>query len=121
MSYLYHRASKGTPKQLAQVTAGVAAASIYSPPANVETEITAIIIANVSNASNRWFSIWIDDDGSTYQDGQKLFHEINVEKKTTTIIDVPIFMNNTAGNLAVAAQNATDITITVYGIEYDIS
>jgi len=104
-------------KVLAQGQCPTVATSFYSPADNVITEITRIEISNTTN-STKWFSMWHDPTGTTYNDTTKLFHRIYILKNTTIELEEnnKMLMNG-AGNLAFMASVATSVTVTVYGIE----
>jgi hypothetical protein len=107
-------------KELYHNTLPDAATSVYRAVANKSTEILEFVVCNTSNAS-RWFSIWIDTDGSTYDNTTKLFHEVSISGNTTLVIPVKQWMNHPLGNIAAQAQNNSDITLTISGIEHDVS
>lgn len=120
MTYIFHKASRQTATELYQGTMPNSATTVYSPGTDEEVEITSIVISNTANV-DRWFSLWIDQDGTTYSDATILYHEIDVEFGTTLVLDTPMFMNDATGNLAVQGENNTDLNITIFGIITDIS
>ena len=106
-----------TIKQLAQSRpAGTTAASIYSPAASTETLIKTIIIANVSAGSMK-YSLFVDDNGTTYDESTAIAWEVSLAKGNTIIIDGNIMMNDSAGNLAFKVDIASSATCTVFGTE----
>ena len=120
MSYITDRQNSGTKKQLAQARLAAGAASVYSPPANTETEITSIHICNTSGSSKE-FTIYVDDDGTTYDATTVIFSTIALPANTTIEITAPIYMNNSSGNLAFFASVLNTVTVTIFGVEYDLS
>lgn len=120
MTYQPSKESFKTNKQIAQYQMEATAVSVYAPATNVETHIQTITIANTTTV-NKWFSLWIDDDGSTYDDSTIMFHEVDVEPNTTLLLEVDIYMNNKLGNLAVQAETVNNLTITLFGSETDVS
>lgn len=109
-------------KQLAQVRPGVTSpVSLYSPGANIETQITAIIICNTT-AAVASFSLYHDDDGTTYDADSQLYPAIPVaaNDSITLTFERGYFMNNAAGNLAAQSSVADALNFTVSGLEKDV-
>jgi hypothetical protein len=102
-------------KQLGQALAIVAPTSIYSPTSGT-TIITSIVVCNYSSSADA-FSIYLDDDGTTYTDTTALYRDVAIPANTTIQIDCHWGMNNTSGNLAIDAVTASRITVTVFGVE----
>ncbi len=100
--------------------ANTTAVTIYSPPVNVWTEITKVIICNTSGSSAK-FRLFLDDDGTTYDQTTALYYDAVVAADDT--IEVPsqgnngFFMNIAAGNLAVRTDTNNALTFSVFGIE----
>jgi len=106
-----------TEKQLGQLRpADTNAASIYSPGADTTGIIKTIFVANTTGVA-RTFRIFLDDDGSTYDETTTLFYDVTVARNGTEIIDSFIPMNNSAGNLAVQSGTASALNFTVMGAE----
>lgn len=106
-----------THKQLAQSRPGVtSAASIYSPGASTETTIKAIVICNTT-ASSAAFSIYIDDNGTTYDQTTALFYSSSIGANETVFVDTFLCMNDSTGNFAVQTDTASALTFTVFGAE----
>jgi hypothetical protein len=102
-------------KQLAQALATTVPTSIYSPASGI-TIIKSIVICNYSSSADA-FSIYLDDDGTTYTDATALFRDTAIPANTTVQIDCHWGMNNIAGNLAIDAVTNSRITITSFGVE----
>lgn len=105
-------------KQLGQLRpSGTTATSIYSPAASTTAIIKNIVICNTSSTSAK-FSIYLDDDGSTYSENTALSFEQSIPAKTTVVPFEGFFpMNNENGNLAVQTDSANALTFTVSGAE----
>ena len=104
-------------KQLGQARPGdTNSVSIYSPAANVTTIITHIFVCNTTGNTPA-YSIYCDDDGSTYDETSALYFANAMAANTTEKIPCFIAMNNSAGNLAVETDTADEITFTVFGSE----
>lgn len=103
---------------LDQSVLGTAPASIYSLPANIDrTEVTKIVVSNPTN-QNRWFSLWHDDDGSTFDDTTNIRSERVVNGNNyLEIVDIPE-IDNILANLGAEAQSANTITLSIYGTEF---
>ena len=104
-------------KQLGQLRpANTTAASIYSPGSGVTAIIRNITVTNVTNVATQ-FSLFHDDDGTTYDETTALFFEVDIPKKTTVQITAFTAMNDASGNLAVKTETADSLNFTVYGAE----
>ena len=104
-------------KQLGQLRpANTTAASLYSPGASTTAIIKSIIIANVSGAAAT-FRIFLDDDGTTYDETTAHYWDISIAADTTVQIDTYWAMNNSSGNLAVRTDTNDAITFSCYGVE----
>lgn len=106
------------PRLLAQLRpADTNAASIYSPRANIVAEITRILVCNVS-AAPATFRIFLDDDGTTYDETTALFWDAPLSDGIGPwIIEAGWGMKNSAGNLAVRSSVGDALTFTVFGRE----
>ncbi len=104
-----------TEKQLAQAEVPNTATSIYGGPASGTAVIRQIIVANHESTAGT-FSMWHDDDGTTYNDTTVLAEDIPIG--ANSILPMGIFIPiDTAGNFAVKADAANKMTITLYGAE----
>lgn len=104
-------------KQLGQLRpANTTAASLYSPGANTTTIIKSIVVCN-QTASSAKFRIFIDDDGTTYDETTALFFDITIGANSTDQIDTFYAMNNSSGNLAVRTDTNSALTFTCFGTE----
>jgi hypothetical protein len=102
-------------RQLAQSRPGTTGAtSAYSP--SYETTVTSVVVCNQGGTTPS-FSIYLDDDGTTYDETTALFWSVPMTTNETVIIDCEWHMTNTAGNLAVQTSIANDVTFTVFGNE----
>ena len=104
-------------KQLGQLRpANTTAASLYSPGAGVTAVIKSIVICNTT-ASAADFRIFLDDDGTTYDETTAHYFDVPIAANTTIQIDTFWAMNNSAGNLAVRTDTNDALTFTAYGVE----
>lgn len=105
-----------TEKQLGQISPSVTTAvSAYSVPDNTIGIVKNIVVCNTSTATIR-FSIYVDNDGTTYDKSTALHFEQLIRGKQTVRISGfdPIA---TAGNLAVQTSVASGLTFTINGSE----
>jgi len=94
------------------------AITVYNPLSDVITKITTIVVAN-TGSSPAWFSLWVDQTGVLKTNAKILFHEVKVDKNSSRVIQLEEFyLDGKAGGISAQAQNATDITMTINGIEY---
>lgn len=99
--------------------ANTTAASVYSPPASTETIISMVKCANVS-ALPANVRIFLDDDGTTYDETTALHWDVTVGVGETLEVTGPITMNDASGNLAVRTSVADAINFTVFGNEVSV-
>jgi len=101
--------------QLAQErVSGTTAVSIFSPSKRDRYTITSILIANTT-ASSVDFSLFHDEDGSTYDETTALFYDIPLSGNCTFLYETDIYMNDPAGNLGARTATSLALTFTVYG------
>lgn len=107
--------------QLGQLRpANTTAASLYSPASSIETQITSITICNTT-AALALFRLFIDDNGTTYDEESAMYFDITVAANDTiTLTDLKWLMNDSTGNLAVRTSVASALTFTVFGFEKDV-
>jgi len=91
-------------------------ASVYSPGASTQAIIKAIYICNQSGA-DATFRVFVDDDGSTYDQTSCLVYDETIPADSTTVLTDPICMNDATGNLAYRSSVANALTCTVFGVE----
>jgi len=105
-------------KELGQLRpANITAATIYIPPTNiVTTEVKSIFITNVSGNDAR-FRIFVDQDGTTYDEDTAIMFDVSLLKRTSVTISETIFLNNSAGSIGVRTDSPDDVNFTVYGVE----
>ena len=94
--------------------ATTSAASAYSPGASETAVIKQLTICNHESTAQTW-GLWIDNDGSTYDDDSVKFEDIAIPANTTELINCFFPMNNAAGNLAIKANANSKITISGHG------
>jgi hypothetical protein len=90
--------------------------SLYSPGANVTAVIKSIWVCNTT-ASPAAFRIFLDDDGTTYDETTAIFWDVAIAANTTIEINTFAAMNNSSGNLAVRTSVGNALTFTVFGAE----
>ncbi len=103
-------------KQLAQFEVTTVATSFYSPPADTQTIIKSMIVVNHGVASTE-YTLYHDDDGTTYDDSTTLISDLGIAKGEFDLGTANLMMNNSNGNLAIKAGSNDRLTITIYGAE----
>lgn len=106
-------------KQLGQLRpANTTAASLYSPSSGVQTVVKSIVVSN-SSGSNAACRIFVDDDGTTYDETTQIVWDVTISSASSPLtIEINICMNNSSGNLAVRTDTASALTFTAFGMEY---
>ena len=109
-------------KQLAQLRPpNTAAMTIVSKPAKSTILIKSIFIANTTNAVSN-ISLFLDQNGTTYNQTTALLYNVAVSAYTTVALDyspggIPIGADLTAGSLGVQIDVANAITFSIFGQE----
>ena len=104
--------------QLAQARpANTSTATAFT--ATKQTEITRIIIANTT-ASATTFSLYHDDDGSTYDQTTAVVYSASLAANTTQFIDGfgagCGLMIRSGGTLGIQSGTSSACTFTIYGV-----
>ena len=94
------------------------AITAYSPGTGIRTRIYQIIVANVDQAATT-FSIWIDDDGTTYDDTTAIADTVSCSSGVIVNFEFPsgLPMNIAAGNLAILSSTTNSHNFTIIGEE----
>ena len=92
------------------------ATSLYSPGASTTTIIKSIVVCNQSGTVDT-FRLFIDDDGTTYDQTTALYYDVSIAAGTTVQIDTYWPMNDADGNLATQNATANALTFTAFGVE----
>lgn len=92
------------------------ATSIYSPGASTTAIIKAIVVCNQTTGAET-FRLFLDDNGTTYDQTTALFYDTAIAANTTVLIDSYWPMNDANGNLATRTSTANALTFTVFGVE----
>jgi len=104
-------------KQLGQLRpANTTAASLYSPGTNVTGIAKNLWVCNTTSASAK-FRVFVDDDGTTYDETTALFFDVILCGNTSVQIDLFASMNDPAGNFAVRTDTNNALTFTLFGAE----
>ena len=92
------------------------ATSLYSPGASTTAIIKSVVVCNQSG-SPATFRLFLDDNGTTYDETTALYWDATIPSDTTVQIDTYWPMNDSAGNLATRTSVANAITFTAFGVE----
>ena len=104
-------------KQLGQLRpANTNAASLFSPATGEKAIVLQIVVTNVDTASSHDFRIFLDTDGTTYDETTAHFWDEALAADTAIVIDCKWGMNDATGNLAVRSDAANDLNFTAYGV-----
>lgn len=104
--------------QLAQARpSGTTAVAAFS--ASLPTEITTIYVANTTGSAAS-FSLYHDDDGSTFDATTALYEAVSVAANTTTVIRASAPGGGLAvskvGKIGVKTSTGSALTFTLYGV-----
>lgn len=102
-------------KQLAQARPGSTPAAIYTCPSSTRAIAKSIMVTNTTNV-DKTFSLFIDNDGNTYNATTAIFFNTVLRAKESKLID-SYFVIDTAGGSIGASASDVDVTFTVSGGE----
>ena len=108
--------------QLAQVRpADTNTATAFT--AKARTEVTRIVVCNTT-ASPAAYSIYHDDDGTTYTEATALFFATSIPANSSDVIDFGgvgggLHMSNAAA-IGVKTGTSSAITFTIYGVTANV-
>jgi len=92
--------------------------------ATLKTEIASIYVANTTG-SDAAFSIYHDDDGSTFDESNALYFGVSVAANTTARVDAGKDGEGIAikasGSLGVKTGTASALTFSIYGITESVT
>lgn len=96
---------------------GTSAVSAYAPLARIKALITQIVVCNTTGGSVN-LSIYLDADGTTYDQTTALYYTVALAANSTLLIP---FTNGlpiaNPGNLAVQTSSANALTFSIIGLE----
>ena len=93
-----------TEKHISQLRpATTTAATLYSPGDNVTAVVRTIYVCNTTGNSHD-FRIFLDDNGTTYDETTALYFDQALAANTTLKIETSIPMNNDSGYVAVGTD-----------------
>lgn len=95
--------------------AAVVAETIFSPRTGETVLLVSLYVCNLS-AVDIEYSVYFDNEGTTYDETTALAFNTDIRANTTEIIELQIPMGNSDGNLAVQTSSANDINFTLFGI-----
>lgn len=105
-------------KQLAQARENSTnAVSVYSPPNARTTAIVKTIIICNSTAGAIAVRLFLDDDGSTYDQSTALLYDYSIAANSYVELNGFYPMSDSDGNLAYRSATANALTITIFGAE----
>lgn len=93
---------------------GTSATQVYQP--TKKATIKNIYICNTT-ASAVDASIYLDYNGTTYDQSTALFYSVEIAANATVVIDEQSIPITSQGNLAVQTSTADGLTFTFYGME----
>ena len=85
------------------------------------TRIDTIVIANTTAGSVN-YSVYLDQDGTTYDQSTALFYSVALAANTTALIqfDSSFFITDINGRLAIQTSSGNALTFSIFGLENPI-
>jgi hypothetical protein len=94
--------------------AGTSAVTLYSPTQPQQPILKRIWIVNTS-AGTAKYSLYFDNDGTTYDQTTAVAYQIQLGAGVTEYIDLEIPMNVSTGNFAIQTSVASAFNFTLFG------
>ena len=94
---------------------GTSATSVYT--ASMRTEITRIVVANTTGSAAN-YSLYHDDDGSTFDQTTALYYTVSLAANTSVELigaAAGLFVSK-SGQIAVQTGTGSALTFTIYGV-----
>ena len=108
-------------KQLGQVVpSDTTPLLIFSPSSRDRCVVRNIIICNVTS-STVTYRLFVDEDGTTYNTTTAIAYDIPLAGNTTDVWEVPIYMHDPAGSVAVQTGTGSALTFTANGEDGSIA
>jgi hypothetical protein len=95
---------------------GGTAVSLYSPAASTTGIVKSVVVCNTSGSATT-YRIYLDDNGTTYDQTTALFYDVPIRADDTHILSIYWPMDDSSGNLAVESADASALTFTAFGAE----
>lgn len=110
-----HIKPRAIPRTFTQVRGTTTATTIYSPAPGLLGTVAQLIVANTT-ASAETYRLFIDIDGTTYDEDSSLFWDISLAGNASDYLELFLPMNDAASlGVQVSANNA--LTFTLGGLE----
>ncbi len=102
-------------KQLGQVRPSDTSNTVaFSPSTRDRYAIHNVIICNTSGSAAT-FRMFLDEDGTTYDQTTAVAYDVAIAADTTILFEVMMYMNDPGGNFAVRSSVGNALTFTVNG------
>tara|TARA_R110000851_G_scaffold113151_1_gene237665 strand:- start:255 stop:599 length:345 start_codon:yes stop_codon:yes gene_type:complete len=92
------------------------AVTVYTLPSRTTAIIKSIVVCNTSG-SDTTFRVFIDDDGSTYDQSTALFYDVDLPADETLTFDSFTAMSTVNGTIGYSSGLANAVTVTIFGAE----
>lgn len=88
---------------------------IYQPADGRQAVAYLLIVCNLSSSA-RTFRVFLDADGTTYDESTAIFYDRSLGSNETRTLQINLKMNSSS-NLAVRSSSASDVTFTLFAVE----
>ena len=108
-------------KQLGQLRpSNTTAVSIFSPTDRDRCVVRNIIICNTTS-STATYRLFVDEDGTTYDQTTAIAYDVPLLGNTTDVWEVPIYLHDPAGSVGVQTGTGSALTFTANGEDGSIA
>ncbi len=94
--------------------ANTTAASLFTPSTGQQGIVTTLVIVNVDSSSHD-FRIFVDQDGTTYDQTTALYYDEALAATTTLLLSELSIPVANGGNIAVRSDTGSMFNFTAYG------
>lgn len=96
------------------------AAAAYTKPVKKIPLVSSIFIANTTTASAK-YSIYLDADGTTYNESTALFFNVELLANSTALVEFKGSIIIDGGSIGVKTDTANALTFTIFGEIKDVA
>jgi hypothetical protein len=104
-------------KMLGQLRpADTTAAALYTKAQDAKVWLDQLFICNTTGTTAT-YRIFIDEDGSTYDETTALYWDVDLATKLSVVIDLKAYLDTTDGSIGVRTGTNDALTFTLFGEE----
>jgi len=96
--------------------ANTTAAALYTKSQDSKVWLDQLFICNTTG-STATYRVFVDEDGSTYDETTALYWDVDLVTKLSVVIDLHAYLDTESGSIGVATGTNDALTFTLFGEE----